>query len=329
MIGAHVRPIQVSCREFNGAGLAWATVAPSGNTELFIAAKLVVRIDDTGNPTLIASEAPGVHQGRAADEEMTPAAGRQLIVRGHRRVPGRVMLRRGERTVAELSCDPGDHPLSTPIEGSLKSTLTTISGEWVVATGIDQPNARRWCKLSKVGVIGMLDGVEPATLFHRASIVCVDTWTISLLYRMNRVQPSASIPKWIELKLNVLPNESLPSQDATSRVADSPPKANMARTQESDRLAPAVHAALPFTQGPASPLPPTPTPTGGSPYAFYEGETQFGDDEPRTSPAPALPFPQPLPFEAEKPAPPAIVEAQTIAKPPPVFTPPVVAPRRS
>ncbi|MBK6517438.1 MAG: hypothetical protein IPM79_10560 [Polyangiaceae bacterium] len=235
-------PIQVVPR---GAvsGTAWATPAAHG-ADVQIVGKVVVKLEGEGIAGLVPPELPGWHFGRQALEEFDFTGGRKLVVRGQRPLGGRAMLRRGEQTTAELSFGPGADILVAPMAGSGEATMSAEKGDWFVASGVDAPSARRWCKLPKLGIVASWGQGERSVLLYRVCALCVGTWTLSLVYRAVRFFPTASVPRAFEL-VAMSAEELLRSSERKEPIT----------TTDLSADARAMREALPFQRKRANPPP--------------------------------------------------------------------------
>ncbi len=184
------------------AGFA-SLVSEGPHVELFVWAKLVVDLGHDGAaPLNPAPPVPGINRGVADALEIDPSVSRRIFVRGERSLGGKVTLRRGPTPLAEIPFGPGKDVVSAELASTLQTSDAGLRGdEWIVVEGVEGPQARRWCKVPKLGVFAKWNDVEKLLLTSRICFVDVASWTISLVMRGSRKLLPAMVPERIDLSL--------------------------------------------------------------------------------------------------------------------------------
>lgn len=272
------------------SALAWLTPT-TGGVELTIVGKLVVGLGVEGYVEMLPKpELPGWHQARPAPAEVDRDAARRIVARGRRAHPGKVVLRRGSSVLVECPFAPGDQPVEAPLANNMQTTIAGKRGdEWLVVEGGDRPDARRWCKLPKLGLVATWNDVERLVLTSRICFVDVSDWTISFVMRGSRKIPPSMAPKHLSVAVH----------DPTGGTAPLPVRV------------PAVTG--PPAPAPAPPLAPLPSPAvpPPSPFAprrggFLADDTTTGirllDEDLYVTEAPTKPLPK-KDMAAARPAP--------------------------
>lgn len=284
------------------SALAWVTPA-TGGVELTIVGKIVVALGLDGHVEIIGSpELPGWHQERPAPAEVDRDAARKIVARGRRAHPGRVVLRRGSSVLVECGFGSGDLSVETPLVNNMQTTIAGKRGdEWLVVEGGDRPDARRWCKLPKLGLVATWSDVERLVLTSRICFVDVSEWTIAFLLRGSRKLLPSMVPRHLSVAVHDMGGGApLPVRGGR-------------RASSADLAATGPNARAPALTGPPVPAPPaTPPP---SPFArkpaFMADDTTTGirltDEDLYITDAPTTPLIKKPPA----PAPPAAAaEAQ-------------------
>jgi hypothetical protein len=178
--------------------------------ELFVWGKLVLDLGPEGAVSLSrAPETPGYNAGVADPAELDASASRRIVVRGERSLSGRLTLRRGPNPLAELAFAPGREPVTALLANTMQTTIAGRRGdEWLVVEGVEGPQARRWCKLPKLGVVATWNDVEKLLLTSRLCLVDVSAWTISFVMRGSRKLLPPMVPAQISLALQDLGGEA-------------------------------------------------------------------------------------------------------------------------
>jgi uncharacterized protein YjbI with pentapeptide repeats len=280
------------------AGVAWSAPAADdepGRGRLVVVAKLVWQLASEGTVTASAAETPGLHRARHAPEELEATSQPRLVVRGWRACEGRVLVRRDDTTAADLACPAGREPAQLPM-----SAQDAKGTDWLVAMGLEAPHARRWCKVPEARVTASIGGAERWTLAHAAHILCVETWTLAVMYRLSMPWPTTGAPSHVALALEPARE---PSAAASARRDEaSATGIDLERTLEADanpRRSPLF--GLPFVPPDptaVSQVPPRPAPTstrGPRAEAWGDHERAAFDDEGTVAlgdvgPSAALPF---------------------------------------
>lgn len=310
------------------AGAAWVGGSET-SPDLHVVGKLSLGLDPQGRALVMEAQPPGRHFGMAAPEELQTEAGRKLLVRGARSLGGRVHLRKGERELAELSFAAGNEIVSIPMLDGAKTGMGPVDGDdWVVVEGVDDPQARRWCMLPRVGVRASYGpGPEQLVLARKLVIVDVQSWIVSLVFRGARPIPlrpgtGPDLPESIRLEIET------PKEAGASGPGLSP-----AVTASLHDVAASARPAMPFRAA-ATPVP-APAPVAMSPRnstgtaELVTPKPPFipRDVPPASAPPPApvvpasaLPVvplvPPPLAVPAPSVAPPPVVEPASDAPPP-------------
>lgn len=193
------------------SALAWVTPV-TGGAELTIVGKLVVALGLEGQVEMVPSpELPGWHQARPAPAEVDKDAARRIVARGRRMHAGKVVLRRGSNVLVECAFGPGEDPVGTPLANNMQTTIAGKRGdEWLVVEGGDRPDARRWCKLPKLGLVATWNDVERMVLTSRVCFVDVSDWTISFLMRGSRKILPTMAPRHLSVAVHDLTSGASP-----------------------------------------------------------------------------------------------------------------------
>lgn len=211
------------------AGSAWVERAPVG-FDLHVIGKLALQLGQGGTIKVVSKpELPGWNQGRTAKEELAITTGRQLLVRGHRTQPGRVILRRGVEPVGEIEIEPGVAIVGISLDSTAQATIGGKRGEdWLVIEGVEGQSSRRWCKLPKLGLVASWGEIERMTLASRICMVDVSSWTITFVMRATRRVPEAMVPKGVVLSVMDLSQAGAPvavTAGSGTYAAAAPPQA--------------------------------------------------------------------------------------------------------
>lgn len=282
------------------SGVAWTTTTAEG-TELTVVGKLEFAFTSEGEPRPVQAEPPGHWQARPSPEELEAAQGRRLVVRGQRPLPGRVVLRRGTTSIAELELAPGASPAAGQLASASMSTVVGTPGdEWLVVEGFDGPRSRRWCKLPRVGLLAAWQGgaaaPERLLLGARQCYVDVARHGFAFVLRGTRRLSAGAIPQRIELVATQL----------APLVNVMPAGADLGTTLPLEGgAAPAAAPVLPFPAVPGSAG--TPRLGAGLPSLAERSDevtrTDITDTRlmvtlPPTKPSPVLPFDVPPELES-------------------------------
>ncbi|HTJ83238.1 MAG TPA: pentapeptide repeat-containing protein [Polyangiaceae bacterium] len=184
------------------AGIAW--LQPSKpSVELHVVGKLTMLLLPDGQTSHVPRpELPGHHRGLPAPEELDLAAVRKVIVRGGRASPGRVVLRRGPTVLAEAAFAAGPDPVAVELSSTMQTTVAGRRGdEWLVVEAAGGPEARRWCKLPKLGILATWNEIERLVLTSRVCLVDTTTWTVSFVLRAARKLPAAMAPDAVRISI--------------------------------------------------------------------------------------------------------------------------------
>ena len=320
------------------AGVAWAATPATGETgrlSLVVLGKLVWQLAGDGGISLCSAELPGTHRSRPSPEELDPSPQPRLVVRGYRACSGQVQLRRESSYAAELSCAPGNELAQLPLSGQ-----NTGANAWLVTTGMDVAVARRWCKIPNMIASASVGGSERWPLAQTAYVLCVESWTLSLLLRLELPCTMASVPSVVELAVSLAP-----------QPANAPPQGFAVGLAAGAVHPPRDHdGALPFEwRSDASPVhAPDPAPAGtkhvddergGRPtqeFEFADEGTVAADDIGSAAMLPFLPFdvvppsrairdeasePLPSSHDANRAATPFAKAAGSVPQAPPAFVP--------
>jgi uncharacterized protein YjbI with pentapeptide repeats len=238
-------------------GVAWTTTTAAG-TELTVVGKLEFAFTSEGEPRPVQAEPPGHWQARPSPEELEAAQGRRLVVRGQRPLPGRVLLRRGTTSIAELELAPGATPAAGQLASASMSTVVgTPADEWLVVEGFDGPRSRRWCKLPRVGLLASWQcgssTPERLLLGARQCFVDVARGSFAFVLRGTRRLSANSIPQRVELVVT----------DLAPLVNVTPARGDLGTTLPLDGGAvPVAGPIMPFAGASGAPAPPPPQAPG-------------------------------------------------------------------
>ncbi|NUP08047.1 MAG: hypothetical protein HOW73_18530, partial [Polyangiaceae bacterium] len=256
------------------AGTAWLAPSPGG-VEMHVIGKLVLQLGHAGATSFVSKpELPGWNQGRGAKEEVEVSDARKLIVRGHRTQPGKLILRRGTTAIGEIPFGPGVDTVTMPLSSTMQATIAGKGGDdWLVVEGVEGPQARRWCKLPKLGIVACWDEIERMLLTSRVCLVDVSSWTIAFVVRASRKLLPAMAPRVVTLSVLDL------AQGPGAQETPSPQHAS------------GTYVAAREPAPPAKLTPPKPIPSGAA---------LLGGDGPPTmvSSGVELPVPKPQPSTA-------------------------------
>jgi uncharacterized protein YjbI with pentapeptide repeats len=247
------------------SGVAWVTTTAAG-AELGVVGKLEFAFTTEGDPRPVQAEAPGHWQGRPSPEELELSQARRLLVRGQRPLPGRVVLRRGTTSIAELELGAGGAPAVGQLASASMSTVVGTPGdEWLVVEGFDGPRSRRWCKLPRVGLLAVWQsGAAPPErllLGSRQCFVDVARQSFAFVLRATRRLSTGAIPQRVELVVTNLAPMVTVAATTTDLGTTLPLDAGRAAV---------VAPVLPFpvaTGAPASPNASAPRLAGQLPFA--------------------------------------------------------------
>jgi len=182
------------------SGSAWIQPSKPG-LELHVVGKITMRLLPDGQTASVANpERPGHHRGLPSPEELDPSAVRMVIIRGARAVPGRVVLRRGPTVLAESAFDAGSTPMVIELSSTMQTTVAGRRGdEWLVVETAGGPEARRWCKVPKIGILATWNDIERLVLTSRVCLVDVTDWSLSFVLRASRRLPAAMAPDTVRV----------------------------------------------------------------------------------------------------------------------------------
>ncbi|MFO0555844.1 MAG: hypothetical protein U0271_46130 [Polyangiaceae bacterium] len=235
------------------SAVAWLAPAQVG-LELNVIGKLALDLGLEGHLSLANPEPPGWNLRTPAPLEIEPASARKIIVRGWRPQPGKLILRRGTNTLAEVAFGPGDEPQIVSLANTMQTTIAGRRGdEWLVVEGVDHPGSRRWCKLPKLGIVAMWNDVERMLLTSRVCLVDVASWSVVFVMRASRKVLPAMAPTQLSVMLQDLgqsPGAQEPSSARVSSVPHSVPQSTPS----------AAPPSPPPTPAPSPPPPPKPAP---------------------------------------------------------------------
>jgi hypothetical protein len=194
--GAPATNIDVGA-EGNVSGAAWARPSSPG-AELTVIGKIALELGLDGAIRVVPPEAPGWNAGTPSPIEVDAARSRRIVVRGRRSFAGRVILRRGEHQLAELPFGAGDVPAEAALANTMQTTIAGRRGdEWLVVEGA---NARRWCKLPKLGIVATWPS-ERMILTSRLCLIDVESWTVVFVMRGSKKMLPAAAPKHVGLAI--------------------------------------------------------------------------------------------------------------------------------
>lgn len=228
------------------AGVAWAaapTEEETGRLTLVVLGKVVWQLAGEGGISLCSAELPGTHRSRPAPEELVLSPQQRLVVRGYRPYSGHLQLRREDSSAADLACGPGNDLAQLAIAGE-----STGACDWLVTTGMDAAQARRWCKIPHVIATATMGRSQRWPLVQTACVLCVESWTVSLLFRLELPCTMASVPSCVQLDLALTPQPAgVPTPHGlavglAAGTAQAPPDRDGARPLDQRFEAPAAHA---------------------------------------------------------------------------------------
>jgi len=244
------------------SGVAWVT-RTGGGMDLHVLGKISLRLERDGQASLGDPEAPGCNLGCPAPEEALATTGRRLVVRGTRASGGRVMLRRGSTILVDAGFEPGADLVHHPLTGNAKTTMSGERGEWLVVEGAEHPQARRWCKLPKLGMVTTWrEARDRLVLNYKLLLVDVGAWSVSFVYRGSRPLGPEGMPLMLDLSaLNVEQLSALmpPSSPGLAPGSRGPVSHGLGSTMNLPDGNP-LRPALPFETGRSPVFGPPPVP---------------------------------------------------------------------